>query len=333
MVDTRQDCADRDLDRAERQAPDRKSWAVSRPGGAAKHAQLTSTMLAYALIVTRHVHRAPVFGLAHLGPVHPCSRSGRAAFHHSARLRPWFLLPFAARKRDRGLALQHRDAHALCQLAAPACRPPCGVEQSRPAPWRGRHLFGCLTLQEYLDLPARRRLFYRIGRHPAVAQFILPPLVFLVLFRFPYDAPRTWRKERRGVYFTNLALVAMFSGLVVLLGWKQVLLVQLPIMVFASIAGVWLFSVQHRFEDSEWFRQEQWTAAQSVSKRQLVSAASACSSMVQRQYRLPPRASPYAARAELSPGGVPRGVARPRWHRSDAHARPRITRAKLRALG
>jgi acyl-lipid omega-6 desaturase (Delta-12 desaturase) len=117
----------------------------------------------------------------------------------------------------------------------------------------------CLTLKEYLDLPARRRWFYRVTRHPLVAQLILPPLVFLLLFRIPFDAPRTWHKERRGVHLTNMALAMMFTGLVVLLGWKPVLLVQLPIMFFASIAGVWLFSVQHRFEDSEWLRQTEWT--------------------------------------------------------------------------
>jgi omega-6 fatty acid desaturase (delta-12 desaturase) len=117
----------------------------------------------------------------------------------------------------------------------------------------------CLTLQEYLDLPPHRRWLYRISRHPAVAQLVLPPCVFLLLFRFPIDAPRTWRKERRGVHFTNLALALLFLGLVLALGWRSVLLVQLPIIAFASIAGVWLFSVQHRFEDSEWFRQAQWT--------------------------------------------------------------------------
>jgi acyl-lipid omega-6 desaturase (Delta-12 desaturase) len=105
----------------------------------------------------------------------------------------------------------------------------------------------------------RQRWSYRITRHPLVAQLILPPLVFLLLYRVPFDAPRTWRKERRGVHLTNLALAMVFSALIVMLGWKQVLLVQLPIMLFASIAGVWLFSVQHRFEDSEWLRQADWT--------------------------------------------------------------------------
>ena len=99
----------------------------------------------------------------------------------------------------------------------------------------------CLTLQEYLGLPARRRWFYRVTRHPVIAQLILPPLVFLLLYRVPFDTPKTWRKERRGVHFTNLALAVMLSGLVALLGWRPVLLVQLPIMVFASIGGVWLF--------------------------------------------------------------------------------------------
>ncbi len=106
----------------------------------------------------------------------------------------------------------------------------------------------CLTLQEYLDLSPRRRWFYRIARHPAAAQFILPPLVFLLLFRVPFDAPRTWHKERRGVHFTNLALAMMFSGLAVLLGWKQVLLVQLPIVILAPIVGVWLFPTLIRIE-------------------------------------------------------------------------------------
>jgi len=117
----------------------------------------------------------------------------------------------------------------------------------------------CLTLQEYLDLSPLRRWFYRVSRHPLLAQLILPPLVFLFLFRIPLDAPRSWHKERRGVYLTNLALAALLGGLTALFGWKQVLFVQLPIMALASITGVWLFSVQHRFEDTEWMRAAHWT--------------------------------------------------------------------------
>lgn len=118
----------------------------------------------------------------------------------------------------------------------------------------------CLTMQEYLALSARQRLIYRVTRHRLVAQLILPPLVFLLLYRLPFDTPRSWAKERRSVHLTNLALGIMLAVLVMLFGWEQVLLVQAPIIILASISGIWLFAVQHRFEEAEWLRQDEWTA-------------------------------------------------------------------------
>ncbi len=118
----------------------------------------------------------------------------------------------------------------------------------------------CLTVAEYTALPPIRRRLYRLVRHPLVTQVLLPPLVFLVLYRVPFDTPRSWRRERRGVHATNLALCAALGALALLLGWSAVALIELPVMLFASIAGVWLFSVQHRFEDAEWMRQGEWTA-------------------------------------------------------------------------
>lgn len=38
-------------------------------------------------------------------------------------------------------------------------------------------------------------------------------------------------------------------------------MVHLPIMVMASIVGVWLFTLQHRFEVAQWRREEQWNFA------------------------------------------------------------------------
>ncbi len=118
----------------------------------------------------------------------------------------------------------------------------------------------CLTVQEYQALTPRRQWFYRAARHPLVAQLLVPPLVFLLLYRVPFDTPRSWRKERRSVYLTNLAIGGILAGLMLLLGAGPVLLVQGPTIVVASIVGVWLFSVQHRFEDSLWARQPSWTA-------------------------------------------------------------------------
>jgi omega-6 fatty acid desaturase (delta-12 desaturase) len=116
----------------------------------------------------------------------------------------------------------------------------------------------CHTLQEYLALSGPRRALYRLVRHPLVAQLLLPPLVFLVIYRLPFDMPRSWRNERRSVHLTNLGLAALLATMILLFGVRATLLVQLPIMVIASIIGVWLFSVQHRFEESLWARQEAW---------------------------------------------------------------------------
>ncbi|MET1027173.1 MAG: fatty acid desaturase [Dongiaceae bacterium] len=122
----------------------------------------------------------------------------------------------------------------------------------------------CLTVKEYLALSWRGRLLYRLQQHPIVTQFLIPPFVFLVLFRLPFDTPKTWLRERRSVLLTNLSLVALFGALVACFGWQAVLIVHLPIMITASIIGIWMFAVQHRFEETEWVRHEDWSAARAA---------------------------------------------------------------------
>jgi acyl-lipid omega-6 desaturase (Delta-12 desaturase) len=95
----------------------------------------------------------------------------------------------------------------------------------------------------------------------SVANLLLPPLVFFFLYRVPFDAAKGWRRERRAVYLTNLALAAFIGGLGLALGYGRVAAVQLPIMVIASIIGVWLFSIQHRFEHAQWMTEAGWSFA------------------------------------------------------------------------
>ena len=117
----------------------------------------------------------------------------------------------------------------------------------------------CLTVREYLALTPWRRFLYRLPRHPLIANILLPPLVFMLLYRVPFDTPRAWVRERWSVHLTNLALAALFGFLVVLLGWREVVLVHIPVMVVSSILGVWLFSLQHRFETSHWAGKSEWS--------------------------------------------------------------------------
>ncbi len=117
----------------------------------------------------------------------------------------------------------------------------------------------CLTVEEYRALGRWRRLGYRTVRHPLIANLLIPPFVFLLLYRVPFDMPEDWRHERRAVYLTDLALLALYGGLGWALGFGVMAAALLPIIVIAGIAGVWLFSVQHRFETTAWLRHGEWS--------------------------------------------------------------------------
>lgn len=117
----------------------------------------------------------------------------------------------------------------------------------------------CLTVEEYRSRSPFRRLIYRLPRHALLAHLVFPPLVFLLLYRVPFDTPREWTAERRSVWATNAAIAGCILLLGKVLGIGAVALVQLPIVVITTIAGVWLFSVQHRFETARWLRAGEWT--------------------------------------------------------------------------
>jgi acyl-lipid omega-6 desaturase (Delta-12 desaturase) len=120
----------------------------------------------------------------------------------------------------------------------------------------------CLTVREYRALPAGKRLLHRLPRHPLVANILLPPLVFLVLYRIPFDTPRRWGRERRSVHMTNAALVTVLVAMSLLIGWREVLTIQFAVISVAAIVGVWLFSLQHRFETARWTARQEWDPTQ-----------------------------------------------------------------------
>jgi omega-6 fatty acid desaturase (delta-12 desaturase) len=124
---------------------------------------------------------------------------------------------------------------------------------------RGTDIYStCETVAEYRAMGPRRRRAYRILRHPLLMLLVFPPLVFLALYRVPYDAPIGWGREHRSVHLTNLSLLVLYGGLSLALGFGAVAAGILAVMVPAGIAGVWLFSVQHRFEGVHWARHKAW---------------------------------------------------------------------------
>ena len=66
------------------------------------------------------------------------------------------------------------------------------------------------------------------------------------------------RDEKISIHITNLIILLFTTAGVLLMGWKEFLMIQLPVIYVATTAGVWLFYVQHQFEDVIWSRQEEW---------------------------------------------------------------------------
>ncbi len=116
-----------------------------------------------------------------------------------------------------------------------------------------------LTVAEYRALPRRGRLAYRLFRNPLV-MFGVGPIYSLIVQ--PRLVSRSMRPRiRRSVMFTNLAIAVVIAGVCWLVGWQAYLLVQAPTIVLAGAAGVFLFYVQHQFEDTYWEHSAGWTFA------------------------------------------------------------------------
>ena len=118
------------------------------------------------------------------------------------------------------------------------------------------------TVKEYLALPKWQRLLYRLYRHPLILFGVAPTLLFVLAQRL--ISPKVGRRERSSVHFTNLALLALFLTLGYFLGFGAVLWTQLTITVVGATVGVWLFYVQHQFEDTYWEHKDDWDFAQAA---------------------------------------------------------------------
>ena len=115
-----------------------------------------------------------------------------------------------------------------------------------------------LTVREYLSRSRFQRLFYRIYRNPVILLTIGPFQQFVVKHRFPVGLPREWKREWKSVHRTNLALLGVIVAMGLLIGFDRFLMVQVPITLIAGSIGVYLFYVQHQYEDTYWRYREAW---------------------------------------------------------------------------
>ncbi|XID94796.1 fatty acid desaturase [Paenibacillaceae bacterium WGS1546] len=114
-----------------------------------------------------------------------------------------------------------------------------------------------LTVDEYIAASAWTKLRYRIYRNPFVLFVIGPFAIFLIEYRFNRRGAR--REERVNTWITNAGIVALYGLVFWALGWQNALLVHAPIFMLSGMAGIWLFYVQHQFEDSYFEHEDQWS--------------------------------------------------------------------------
>jgi omega-6 fatty acid desaturase (delta-12 desaturase) len=115
-----------------------------------------------------------------------------------------------------------------------------------------------LTVDEYLVLSRWGRLRYRLYRHPLVMFGVGPAYLFFLEHRLPVDLMRSGWQPWFSTMATNVAIAALAATIIWLVGIGAFLLVHLPVMLLAASAGVWLFYVQHQFENTVWAHDRAW---------------------------------------------------------------------------
>lgn len=113
-----------------------------------------------------------------------------------------------------------------------------------------------LTVNEYLNLTKWQRFWYRFYRNPFFLFGVAPLLIFIILQRFTKKGMTI--KEKLYVHLSTLAIIVCVILLMLLIGWKTFLLIQLPILYIATAHGVWLFYIQHQFRYVVWTDSVNW---------------------------------------------------------------------------
>lgn len=121
-----------------------------------------------------------------------------------------------------------------------------------------------LTIAEYLARSRWGRLRYRLYRHPVVMLGLGPLYLFVLRNRLPIGFIRAGWKPWFSTMATNVAIAAFVGLMIWAVGVEHFLLIQIPIVLLAAAAGIWLFYVQHQFRETFWARSEGWNMRDSA---------------------------------------------------------------------
>lgn len=121
---------------------------------------------------------------------------------------------------------------------------------------RGMGDIWTMTVKEYEASPRQQKFAYAFVRHPIILLGIAPTWLFLLRERFSTKEAKP--REQHSVWFMNVAVVGIAAALIAIFGLKSYLIIQFTTIVIAATCGVWLFYVQHQYEDTYWAEDEEW---------------------------------------------------------------------------
>ena len=217
--------------------------------------ELAATLLPFALLwalawITLPISYALAFAIAALNGLflvrifiiqHDC---GHASYFHNRTVQDWVgrclgvltLTPYHVWRRTHAI---HHSHHG-------------NLDQ------RGIGDVTTLTVAEYRARSPFGRAMYRLYRHPLVLFVLGPSYLFILQNRLPLGLMTSGWRYWLSAMGTN-AVIGIIVGLIVWLGGLMpLLLIYLPTSVMAATVGVWLFYVQHQFEETHWAKTEDW---------------------------------------------------------------------------
>ncbi len=115
-----------------------------------------------------------------------------------------------------------------------------------------------MTVEEYKTASKWGRFKYRMYRHPVVMFGVGPAYVFFLHNRLPIGAMKNGVKPWASTLLTNVGIAVLYGLMIWAVGWKVFVLIQIPTVLVAASIGVWMFYVQHQFDETHWSRMGDW---------------------------------------------------------------------------
>ncbi|MBF9031103.1 fatty acid desaturase [Rhodobacterales bacterium HKCCE3408] len=121
-----------------------------------------------------------------------------------------------------------------------------------------------LTIAEYRSRGRLGRFGYRLVRNPLFLFGVVPFFTFFLQNRIPVGLMRSGWGYWASAMATNVAIIAALLTIAVVGRADAILFIFLPTMLLAASAGMWMFYIQHQFEETTWDDNSDWNISEAA---------------------------------------------------------------------